>query len=303
MQVLLRHVLQQYLHYRERLRQHYSRGLFYRRSHARIRGQLHSLPSRIARRRYRSGELHVCPARFGRRHINDHFPGSRGAAILSVHMAAGCRHACLFLYAICFSYAYITLSAGAGALILFGFVQGTMIAIGLWSGDRPTAPEWLGWLLAFAGLVWLVLPGVEAPPLSGASLMAIAGIAWGIYSIRGRAESDALASTASNFVLTVAMVAVVTAVTFSGADISSRGITLAIVSGAITSGIGYVIWYAALEYLSAIQAALVQLSVPAIATAGGVMLLVEPLSLRLLISSALVLGGISIALSYKINRL
>ena len=209
----------------------------------------------------------------------------------------------LFFYAICFSYAYITLSAGAGALILFGFVQGTMIAIGIWSGDRPTTPEWLGWSLAFAGLVWLVLPGVEAPPWSGSSLMAVAGIAWGVYSIRGRTESDALASTASNFMLTVPMVAVLTLVTFTGADISTHGITLAIVSGAITSGIGYVIWYAALEYLSAIQAALVQLSVPAIATAGGVVLLLEPLSLRLLIASALVLGGISIALSYKINRL
>ena len=209
----------------------------------------------------------------------------------------------LFFYAICFSYAYITLSAGAGALILFGFVQGTMIAIGIWSGDRPTTPEWLGWSLAFAGLVWLVLPGVEAPPWSGASLMAVAGIAWGVYSIRGRTESDALASTASNFMLTIPMVAVLTLVTFAGADISTHGVTLAIVSGAITSGIGYVIWYAALEYLSAIQAALVQLSVPAIATAGGVLLLLEPLSLRLLIASALVLGGISIALSYKINRL
>jgi drug/metabolite transporter (DMT)-like permease len=209
----------------------------------------------------------------------------------------------LFFYAICFSYAYITLSAGAGALILFGFVQGTMIAIGIWSGDRPTTSEWLGWSLAFAGLVWLVLPGVEAPPWSGATLMAVAGIAWGVYSIRGRTESDALASTASNFMLTVPMVAVLTLVTFTGADISTHGITLAIVSGAITSGIGYVIWYAALEYLSAIQAALVQLSVPAIATAGGVVLLLEPLSLRLLIASALVLGGISIALSYKINRL
>ena len=209
----------------------------------------------------------------------------------------------LFFYAICFSYAYITLSAGAGALILFGFVQGTMIAIGIWSGDRPTTPEWLGWSLAFAGLVWLVLPGVEAPPWSGASLMAVAGIAWGVYSIRGRTESDALASTASNFMLTIPMVAVLTLVTFTGADISTHGIILAVVSGAITSGIGYVIWYAALEYLSAIQAALVQLSVPAIATAGGVLLLLEPLSLRLLIASTLVLGGISIALSYKINRL
>lgn len=208
----------------------------------------------------------------------------------------------LFLYAVCFSYAYISLSAGAGALILFGFVQGTMIAIGLWSGDRPAAVEWLGWLLAFAGLVWLVLPGVEAPPVGGATLMAIAGIAWGVYSIRGRAESDALASTTSNFFMTVVMVFVLTALTFTSVDLSNRGIFLAILSGAVTSGIGYVIWYAALDYLSSMQAALVQLSVPAIATTGGVVLLAEPLSLRLLVSSVLVLGGISIAMTLKSGR-
>ena len=205
----------------------------------------------------------------------------------------------LFLYAVCFSYAYISLSAGAGALILFAFVQGTMISIGLWSGDRPAPVEWLGWLLAFAGLVWLVLPGVEAPPASGAALMAIAGIAWGFYSIRGRVESDALASTTSNFILAVAMVIVLAALTFSSANLSNRGILLAIASGAVTSGIGYVIWYAALDYLSSMQAALVQLSVPAIAMAGGVILLAEPLSLRLLISTVLVLGGISIAFTLK----
>ena len=207
----------------------------------------------------------------------------------------------LFLYAVCFSFAYIALSAGTGALILFGFVQGTMIAIGLWSGDRPAAVEWLGWLLAIAGLVWLVLPGVEAPPVAGATLMAIAGVAWGIYSIRGRAESDALASTTANFLLSVAMVLVLTIMTFSGAGISNRGIVLAIVSGAVTSGVGYVIWYAALNSLSAMQAALVQLSVPAIAMAGGVLLLAEPLSLRLLVSSGLVLGGIGIALTFKLR--
>jgi drug/metabolite transporter (DMT)-like permease len=208
----------------------------------------------------------------------------------------------LFLYAICFSYAYITLSAGAGALILFGFVQGTMIAIALWSGDRPAVFEWLGWSLAFAGLVWLVLPGVEAPPASGAALMAIAGIAWGVYSIRGRAESDALVSTTSNFVLSITMVVILMAVAMSDVDLTTRGMVLAVASGAVTSGIGYVIWYAALEYLSAMQAALVQLSVPAIATAGGIALLAEPLSLRLLVSSALVLGGISIALTRKSQR-
>jgi len=205
----------------------------------------------------------------------------------------------LFLYAICFSYAYISLSAGAGALILFGFVQGTMIAIGLWSGDRPGATEWAGWLLACAGLTWLLLPGVEAPPAAGAAMMAVAGIAWGVYSIRGRAEASALGATAANFVLSVAMVAILTAVTFSSAELTTRGLMLAVVSGALTSGIGYVIWYAALEYLSAMQAALVQLSVPAIATAGGVLLLAEPLSLRLLVSSALVLGGITLALLRK----
>ncbi len=210
--------------------------------------------------------------------------------------------AVLFSYAICFSYAYITLSAGAGALILFGCVQGTMIAIGLWSGDRPGVFEWLGWSMAFAGLIWLVLPGVEAPPVAGAMLMALAGIAWGVYSIRGRAESDALASTASNFVLSIVMVAVLIMITISNVDITSRGLALAVISGALTSGVGYVLWYAALDFLSAMQAALVQLSVPAIAAVGGVLLLAEPLSFRLLVSSALVLGGISLALTRKSGR-
>ena len=207
----------------------------------------------------------------------------------------------LFLYAICFSYAYISLSAGAGALILFGFVQATMILTGVWSGDRPSGIEWLGWSLAFAGLIYLVLPGVEAPEPFGAALMAAAGIAWGIYSLRGRAESDALASTASNFILSLLMVLVmmIVAVTLWSANISVRGVLLAILSGALTSGLGYVVWYAALNYLSSMQAALVQLSVPAIAAAGGAIILAESLSLRLLISSALVLGGIGLALVRK----
>jgi drug/metabolite transporter (DMT)-like permease len=208
----------------------------------------------------------------------------------------------LFIYAACFSYAYISLSAGAGALILFGFVQGTMIAMALWSGDRPNVSEWLGWLLAFGGLVWLLIPGIEAPATAGASLMALAGIAWGVYSIRGRNQTSALLSTCSNFVYSIAFVIVLTAITVSSADVTGRGILLAAISGAITSGVGYVIWYAALNYLRTMQAALVQLSVPAIAAAGGVILLAEPVSLRLLTSGALILGGISLALVQKSHR-
>jgi len=208
----------------------------------------------------------------------------------------------LFIYAVCFSYAYISLTAGAGALILFGFVQGTMIAMALWSGDRPNVSEWLGWLLAFGGLVWLLIPGIEAPPAAGASLMALAGIAWGVYSIRGRNQTNALLSTCSNFVYSIAFVIVLTAITVASADLTGRGILLAIISGAITSGVGYVIWYAALKYLRTMQAALVQLSVPAIAAAGGVILLAEPVSLRLLASGALILGGISLALVQKSHR-
>lgn len=208
----------------------------------------------------------------------------------------------LFIYAVCFSYAYISLSVGAGALILFGFVQGTMIAMALWSGDRPNVSEWLGWLLAFGGLVWLLIPGIEAPPAAGASLMALAGIAWGVYSIRGRNQTNALLSTCSNFVYSTAFVIVLTAITVASADLTGRGILLAIISGAITSGVGYVIWYAALKYLRTMQAALVQLSVPAIAAAGGVILLAEPVSLRLLASGALILGGISLALVQKSHR-
>jgi drug/metabolite transporter (DMT)-like permease len=202
----------------------------------------------------------------------------------------------LVFYAITFSYAYVSLSAGAGALILFGCVQGTMIAVGLWRGDRPGGLEWLGWLLAFGGMTWLVLPGSEAPPAGGALLMAAAGVGWGLYSLRGQSESDPVASNATNFLLSIVFIAVLTGLTWSTAELTTRGIVIAIVAGSITTGIGYVIWYAALDYLTAMQAALVQLSVPAIATAGGVLMLSEPLSLRMIASSTLVLGGICIAL-------
>ena len=210
--------------------------------------------------------------------------------------------ALLFLYAICFSYAYVDLSTGTGALILFGCVQATMIVMALRSGDRPHRTEWLGWFLAGCGFVWLLLPGVSAPSLQGSLLMAIAGIGWGIYSVRGKRESEPLASTASNFARTlipVTIAAIVATTSLGTSHWSSNGVALAVLSGGLTSGIGYVIWYAALRYLKSMQAALVQLSVPAIAALGGVLLVAEAPSLRLVLSGLLVLGGISIALAGK----
>jgi drug/metabolite transporter (DMT)-like permease len=208
----------------------------------------------------------------------------------------------LFLYAIGFSYAYMELSAGTGALILFGFVQATMITMALFAGARPARVEWIGWFMAITGLIWLMLPGVEAPSMLGALLMATAGIAWGVYSIRGRAVSDALGSTASNFTRSLAAVAVLMLVLQGPFETTAHGALLAIVSGALTSGVGYVIWYAALKSLTSIQAALVQLSVPAIAAAAGVWLLAEPVGLRFLIAAALILGGICLALLGKTKR-
>ena len=207
--------------------------------------------------------------------------------------------AMLFLYAIAFSYAYVTLSTGTGALILFGFVQATMIAWGLLRGDRPGIRAWLGWLIAVAGLVWLLSPGVERPSAAGAALMAVAGIAWGVYSLRGQRASDALLATSANFTLSLLFVAALVTFTLDGIELSRPGVVVAVLSGAVTSGLGYVIWYAALEYLSPMRAALVQLSVPAIAAAGGVLLLSEPVTLRLVAATTLVLGGISIAMTRK----
>lgn len=207
----------------------------------------------------------------------------------------------LFIYAICFSYAYVDLGTGTGALILFGCVQATMIIMALKSGDRPHTAEWLGWTIAGCGFVWLLLPGVNAPSIQGTVLMALAGIGWGLYSIRGKGESDPLASTTSNFVRCLAP-ALVVAVIVIGRElihVSKYGIVLAALSGALTSGIGYAIWYAALPGLTTMQAALVQLSVPAIAAFGGVLLVAEPLSARLVVSGILVIGGISIALTRK----
>ena len=205
----------------------------------------------------------------------------------------------LFLYAICFSFAYLNLDTGTGALILFGMVQATMIAGALLEGDRPSPVEWVGWLLAVVGFIYLMSPGLTAPSPIGAGLMGLAGIGWGIYSLRGRSESDALGGTTFNFVRSVPLVTVVALIGFSHLHLSREGIVLAAVSGAVTSGVGYVIWYTALRGLSSLQAAMVQLSVPVLAAAGGVLLLSETASTRLIVSGLLILGGICLAVSRK----
>ncbi len=205
----------------------------------------------------------------------------------------------LFLYAVCFSFAYVSLDTGIGALILFGMVQATMVTGALWAGDRPTVAEWIGWLLAVSGFVYLVSPGLTAPSPVGSVLMGIAGIGWGIYSLRGRKEPYALSATTYNFVRSVPLVLVVSALSLKEMHLSTNGIVLAILSGAITSGIGYAIWYTALRSISTMQAAMVQLSVPVLAAAGGVIFLAESVSVRLIFSGLLILGGIFLAIFSK----
>ena len=205
--------------------------------------------------------------------------------------------AMLFLYAIAFSFAYLSLSAGTGALILFGTVQVTMILSALRSGERPQLLEWLGVLLALGGLVYLVLPGLRAPSPLGSALMSIAGVAWGVYSRRGRGATSPLADTTGNFIRAVPFNLAVLLVSLNGVHLSQTGILLAVLSGAIASGVGYVIWYAALSGLTATRAAIVQLSVPVLAAWGGVVILAEDVSLRLILAAALILGGIALAIA------
>ncbi len=205
-------------------------------------------------------------------------------------------------YAFGFSLAYLRLSAGTGALILFGTVQATLLLWGLARGERPTAPAWLGLLLALGGLVALTLPGLTAPDPLGAALMAGAGLSWGLYTVRGKGVADPLAATSGNFVLSVsfaALAAVVVPAAGGRFHLSLPGAGLAAVSGALTSGLGYVLWYAALRGLSGLQAAVVQISVAPMAALGGVAFLGERLTPRLLACGAAVLGGIALAVSAR----
>ncbi|MDH3443731.1 MAG: DMT family transporter [Deltaproteobacteria bacterium] len=203
--------------------------------------------------------------------------------------------AMLFLYAITFSFAYITLSTGTGALILFAAVQITMIAMGLYSGERPRPLEWLGLLIAIIGLIYLLSPGITAPSLLGSFLMLLAGIAWGVYSIRGRGAVNPMGATADNFMRTVPFALIMLFIFYSKIKISQPGFFYALISGAISSGVGYAIWYAALRGLTATRAATVQLSVPVLAAVGGVIFLSEAITPRLAIASVAILSGIGMA--------
>lgn len=200
----------------------------------------------------------------------------------------------LFLYAIAFSLAYLSLPAGTGALILFGAVQTTMLATALWSGERPRMREWIGLATAVGGLVYLIAPGLAAPSFAGSLLMAIAGISWGLYSLWGRRATDPLADTTINFVRALPFSVVFSLASLSQVHLSVRGSLIATVSGALASGLGYIAWYAALPGLTTTRAATVQLAVPVIAGAGGVVFLAEAITNRLLVSAALVLGGIGL---------
>lgn len=200
----------------------------------------------------------------------------------------------LFAYAAAFSFAYVTLSAGTGALLLFGAVNGTMIAYGLWIGERLPVSQMAGLALAFAGLVGLLLPGITAPPLLGAALMVGAGIAWGVYSLRGKGGGDATAATAGNFIRAVPFAVALFISASSRVSVEPTGFVYAVMSGALTSAVGYAIWYAALRGLAASSAATVQLSVPVIAAVAGVIFLGEAITLRLVIASVAILGGIAV---------
>lgn len=202
----------------------------------------------------------------------------------------------LFLYAILFSFAYLRLDVGTGALILFGLVQATMIVWGFVRGERPRLLHWIGLAAALAGLLYLVSPGLSAPSPLGSLMMGGAGFAWGVYSLRGRGTTDPIVTTTDNFVRSVPFVFVVAALLFRQLDLSTRGVILALVSGGIASGVGYILWYTALRGLSASRAASVQLTVPVLAALGGFLFLREPVSLRLGLSALLILGGVALTL-------
>jgi drug/metabolite transporter (DMT)-like permease len=201
--------------------------------------------------------------------------------------------AALFVYAAAFSFAYLSLSAGTGALLLFGAVQATMLGWGLWRGQRLGWGQTAGLMLALGGLVALLLPGVTAPPAVGALLMLAAGVAWGVYSLRGRGAGDPTAVTAGNFVRASALAVPLALAALPWARVDVAGLLWALCSGAVTSGLGYAIWYTALKGLQPTSSASVQLSVPVLTALGGVALLSEPLTLRLALCSAAILGGIA----------
>jgi drug/metabolite transporter (DMT)-like permease len=219
---------------------------------------------------------------------------SEGGSLVTRHSSPGdwTSALALFAYAAAFSFAYNTLSAGTGALLLFGAVQATMILWGFHKGERLDAIQSAGLIIAIGGLVVLVFPGISAPPLLGSILMLSAGLAWSVYSIRGKGANDAIAATTGNFLRAVPFAVIVSVLAIHQMHLDSRGVVYAVISGAITSGLGYVIWYTVLPQIKATSAAVVQLSAPVLVATGGIVLLSEPISLRYVIASIAILGGI-----------
>ena len=202
----------------------------------------------------------------------------------------------LFVYAAGFSFAYISLPTATGALLLFGAVQATMIGYGIWTGERLRRLQTLGLLLALAGLVGLLLPGLAAPPLLGSVLMLGAGVAWGTYSLRGKGTGDPTRVTAGNFLRAVPITVLMSVVLWSDVSLDAAGFWYAVASGAVASGLGYALWYQVLPSLRATSAASLQLTVPVLAGVGGILLLSEPLSLRLIVASVAILGGVALVI-------
>lgn len=202
----------------------------------------------------------------------------------------------LFIYAAGFSFAYISLETGAGALILFGAVQATMIGYGLYTGERLNKRQSVGLILAFAGIIALILPGLSAPPLMGSLVMLVAGVAWGVYSIRGKGTGDPTLISAGNFLRTIPFVVILTVITLNNQSLDAAGIAYAVSSGALASGLGYAIWYAVLPSLKSTIASTVQLSVPVIAALAGIIFLSEPITVRFTLASIALLGGVALVI-------
>ncbi len=225
--------------------------------------------------------------------------GRRGAGSAGSAGGSWLSALALLIYAAGFSFAYLSLTTATGALLLFGAVQVTMIGYGVWAGERLRGWQVLGLMLAFGGLVGLLLPGLSAPPLTGSVLMLGAGVAWGVYSLRGRGAGDPTRVTAGNFLRAAPIAILLSILMIKDISINNPGVWVALASGGLTSGIGYAIWYTVLPSLKATHAATVQLSVPVIAALAGIVFLGETLSLRLVLASVAILGGIALVILEK----
>ena len=205
----------------------------------------------------------------------------------------------LFVYAAGFSFAYVSMTTGAGALLLFGAVQVTMISWGLFKGERMSALQWGGFLLALIGLILLLLPNAAVPQLSSALMMLAAGIAWGVYSLKGKGAKFPIEATAGNFIRATPLALVLLVIFWPGGEFHAEGMAYAVASGAIASALGYALWYSILVHIAAIKAATLQLSVPVLAVFAGWVFLDETVTLRIILSSLAVIGGVAMVIWVK----